>query len=212
MGQYDVTLGQFRTLLREANYKINAERYGKPMTGYGQNGEIIESTTFRPWAPGWKVEPDHPVGYVSWNDAVAFCVWLSRKEGKKYRLPTEAEWEYACRAGTNTRCYCGNDPEKLVGFANVADADRAAEFPGKKADVFDKSGKKTGKQMPHPFLSGHDGYAWTAPVGRFRPNSLGLYDMQRQLLGMVLRLVRRRLLQQITGGESSGTVHRHFAR
>ena len=134
MGQYEVTLGQFMTFLREANYKIDAERYGKPMTGYGQNGEIIESTTFRPWAPGWEVEPDHPVGYVSWNDAVAFCVWLSRKEGKKYRLPTEAEWEYACRAGTNTRYYCGNDPEKLVGFANVADADRAAEFPGSTAD------------------------------------------------------------------------------
>ena len=66
------------------------------MTGYGKNGELIESTAFRPWAPGWKVEPDHPVGYVSWNDAVAFCDWLSRKEGKKYRLPTEAEWEYAC--------------------------------------------------------------------------------------------------------------------
>jgi len=177
MGQHEVTLGQFMTFLRHAGYKIDAERDGKPMTGYGKNGESIESTAFRPWAPGWKVEQDHPVGYVSWNDAVAFCDWLSRKEGKKYRLPTEAEWEYACRAGTSTRYHSGNDPEKLIGFANVADADRAAEFPGKKVDVFDKSGKKTGKQMPYPFLSGHDGYAWTAPVGRFRPNDFGLYDM-----------------------------------
>jgi len=52
------------------------------MTGYGKNGEIIESPAFRPWAPGWKVEPDHPAGYVSWNDAVAFCDWLSRRENK----------------------------------------------------------------------------------------------------------------------------------
>jgi formylglycine-generating enzyme required for sulfatase activity len=177
MGQYEVTLGQFMTFLREAGYKIDAERDGKPMTGYGKNGEIIESPAFRPWAPGWKVEPDHPAGYVSWNDAVAFCDWLSRKENKKYRLPTEAEWEYACRAGTNSRYYCGNDPEQLIGFANVADADRAAEIPGKPVDTFDKSGKKTGKQIPYPFLSGHDGYAWTAPVGRFRPNNFGLYDM-----------------------------------
>jgi sulfatase modifying factor 1 len=176
MGQYEVTLGQFMTFLRKAGYKIDAED-GKPMTGYGKNREIIESTAFRPWAPGWEVEPDHPVGYVSWNDAVAFCDWLSRKEGKKYRLPTEAEWEYASRAGTTTRYHCGNDPEELIGFANVADSDRASEFPGKKADVFDKSGKKTGKQIPYPFLSGHDGYAWTAPVGRFRPNHFGLYDM-----------------------------------
>ena len=169
MGQYEVTLGQFMTFLREADYKIDAERDGKPMTGYGKNGETIESTAFRPWAPGWKVEPDHPAGYVSWNDAIAFCDWLSRKEGKKYRLPTEAEWEYACRAGTSSRYYCGNNPEELIGFANVADADRAAEIPGKPVDTFDKSGKKTGKQIPYPFLSGHDGYAWTAPVGRFRP-------------------------------------------
>jgi sulfatase modifying factor 1 len=159
MGQCEVTLSQFMTFLREAGYKIDAERDGKPMTGYGKNGKTIESTAFRPWAPGWKIEPDHPVGYVSWNDAVAFCDWLSRKEGKKYRLPTEAEWEYACRAGTSTRYYSGNDPEELIGFANVADADRAAEFPGKMVDVFDKSGKKTGKQIPYPFLSGHDGYA-----------------------------------------------------
>ena len=98
MGQYEVTLGQFMAFCREADYQIDAERDGKPMTGYGKNGELIESTAFRPWAPGWKVEPDHPVGYVSWNDAVAFCDWLSRKEGKKYRLPTEAEWRESRRS------------------------------------------------------------------------------------------------------------------
>jgi len=157
---------------------------------------------------GLEVEPDHPAGYVSWNDAIAFCDWLSRKENKKYRLPTEAEWEYACRAGTNSRYYCGNNPEQLTGFANVADADRAAEIPGKPVDTFDRSGKKTGKQIPYPFLSGHDGYAWTAPVGRFRPNSFWSLRHARQFLGMVLRLVRRGLLQQIAGRGPSWAANR----
>jgi formylglycine-generating enzyme required for sulfatase activity len=177
MGQYEVTLGQFMTFLRESHYKIDAERDGKPMTGYGKNLESIESTSFRPWAPGWKIEPNHPAGYISWNDAFAFCDWLSKKEHKKYRLPTEAEWEYACRAGTSTRYSCGNDPEQLIGFANVTDADRAALFPGKTVDIYDKSGKKTGQKMLYPALKGHDGYAWTSPVGSFRPNNFGVYDM-----------------------------------
>ena len=54
---------------------------------------------------------------VSWNDAVAFCQWLSRKEGKAYRLPTEAEWEHACRAGTTTRWSFGNDETALAQYA-----------------------------------------------------------------------------------------------
>jgi formylglycine-generating enzyme required for sulfatase activity len=66
---------------------------------------------------------------VSWNDAVAFCKWLSKKEGKTYRLPTEAEWEYACRAGTTTRYYSGDDPETLAKVGNVADAAFKAKFP-----------------------------------------------------------------------------------
>src|SRR5262249_30987627 len=176
MGAFEVTLAQFRTFCRDARYRTDAED-GQTKTGYGPKGDIIKSTAFRPWEPGWPIRPDHPAGYVSWNDATAFCKWLSNKEGKKYRLPTEAEWEYACRAGTNTRYHCGNDPEELVHYANTPDADRAALYPNATVATFDRAGQKTGKRIPYPFLKGHDGYAWTAPVGKFRPNSFGLYDM-----------------------------------
>jgi len=178
-------------ILREAHYQIDAERDGKPMTGYGKNGEIIESTAFRPWAPGWNIEPDHPVGYVSWNDAVAFCDWLSRKEGKKYRLPTEAEWEYVSRAGTTTRFHTGNDPEELIGFANAADADRATEFPGKTVDVFDKSGKQDRQEDSVSLPIGArrlrlDGAGRSVSTKPLRPLRYAW-----QFLGMVRRLVRR---------------------
>jgi sulfatase modifying factor 1 len=177
MGQYEVTLGQFMLFYHEAKYKIDAERDGKPSWGYNSEGRLIESTEFRPWKPGWKYEWDQPVVYVSWNDAVAFCKWLSKKEGKTYRLPTEAEWEYACRAGTNSRYHFGNDPEELIRYANASDQDRKDGRDNVIIASFDKDGKKTDTGIPFPFLKRRDGYKWAAPVGKFRPNAFGLYDM-----------------------------------
>lgn len=172
MGQHEVTLAQFLKFYHAANYKVEIERDGQPSWGY-QDGKLIESNRFRPWAPlAWKPEMDHPVIYVSWNDAVAFCEWLSKKEGKTYRLPTEAEWEYSCRAGTSSRYHFGDDQEELIRFANAADQDRKVIIAS-----FDKDGKKTDTGTPFPFLSRRDGYVWTAPVGKFKPNAFGLYDM-----------------------------------
>ena len=119
---------------------------------------------------------DHPAVYISWNDATAFCKWLSAKEKMVYRLPTEAEWEYTCRAGTKTRFSNGNDPEDLVRMGNVSDQDSRVGFEKATIAVFD-TGKKEDTQIPYPYLKGRDGYKWTAPVGKFRPNAFGLYDM-----------------------------------
>ena len=90
--------------------------------------------------------PDKPVEKVSWQDATEFCQRLSAMEEATYRLATEAEWEYACRAGSKTAFYFG-DKELLAEYAN--------------------SGQK-GRD---------DGFAKTAPIGKFRPNAFGLYDM-----------------------------------
>ncbi len=77
--------------------------------------------------PGFPQAPKHPVVAVTWNDAVAFCKWLTQKEGRHYRLPTEAEWEYACRAGTSTAYHSGDSETELLRVAGKKWADYATE-------------------------------------------------------------------------------------
>ncbi len=144
LGTYHVTRGQFQQFINDSGYRKKLANGDK----LGVSGSFTQTD-------------DHPVVEVSWNDAVAFCEWLSKKEGKTYRLPTEAEWEYCCRAGTTTRFYSGDDPETLASVANVADATFEAKF----ADVAFFG------------IKASDGYAFTSPVGRFKPNAFGLYDM-----------------------------------
>ena len=178
LGQCEVTLAQFLTFYHEAKYKLESERDGKTSLGYAADGQsLTESRELRPWAPGWKIEMDHPVVFVSWNDAEAFCEWLSKREGRRYRLPTEAEWEYACRAGTQTCFNFGKDPEELVYYGNVADHDRQLLSANVILARYDDRGNRTPDATAFPFLAHRDGYAWTAPVGRFRPNPFGLHDM-----------------------------------
>jgi formylglycine-generating enzyme required for sulfatase activity len=112
IGVYEATLGQFRKFVEETRYQTDAERSG---TGaYGKaDGKWQQRQEFT-WATmGYNRTDDEPVVNVSWNDAVAFCQWLSKKEGRLYRLPTEAEWEYACRAGSTGRYFWGDDDGKL---------------------------------------------------------------------------------------------------
>ena len=103
MGVYTVTVGQFRQFVKDAGYKTEAEKDGAGGWGYNAARKAFDSDQKYNWQNvGWEQTDDHPVVNVTWNDAVAFCDWMSKKEDKQYRLPTEAEWEYSCRAGTTT--------------------------------------------------------------------------------------------------------------
>jgi formylglycine-generating enzyme required for sulfatase activity len=158
MGIHEVTVGQFKQFVKDAGYKTQAETEGGALR-YFPDGKW-ENDPKASWRnPGFVQTDEHPVVCVSWNDAQAFCKWLGQVESKKYRLPTEAEWEHACRAGTKTRWYSGDDEASLKDVANIADAALKKALPVGDA---------------HPW---NDGYAFTAPVGRFMPNAFGLYDM-----------------------------------
>ena len=168
LGTCHVTRGQFRQFVADTAYKTDAEKGGrfKGAVGWDPDTKKVGFNEKYSWRnAGFEQTDEHPVVNVSWNDAVAFCEWLSRKEGKTYRLPTEAEWEYACRAGTTTRYYSGDDPETLVKVGNVADATFKAKFQGAKYTI-----------------TASDSYLFTAPVGLFQPNAFGLYDMHGNAL------------------------------
>lgn len=105
-----------------------------------------------------------PVIYVSWDDAKAYAAWLSERTGKRYRLPTEAEWEYAARAGTITRRFWDDEAAGACEYANVFDRKNEATIKARFGVDWE----------PHEC---EDNYAWTAPVGSFKPNGKGLYDM-----------------------------------
>jgi formylglycine-generating enzyme required for sulfatase activity len=108
IGVCEVTVGEFRQFVDAQAYRTEAERDGKGGFGWGETA--YEPKPEYTWQyVGITQTDEHPVVNVSWNDAMAFCQWLTQKEGATYRLPTEAEWEYACRAGSRTRYSYGYD-------------------------------------------------------------------------------------------------------
>ncbi len=98
-----------------------------------------------------------PVMDVTWVDAMDFIEWLSSVTGEDFRLPTEAEWEYAARAGSDDDFTYGNNDQQLCEFANIADKTTTIGWRNQDCS---------------------DGFRTTAPVGSLKPNAFGLYDMQ----------------------------------
>ncbi len=150
---------QLRSVRIEKSFAIG--RYEVTFQEYDR----FASTTGRasPDDRGWGRDR-RPVINVSWQDAVDYAQWLSQQTGHRYRLPTEAEWEYAARAGAATGRYWGEDPDQGCGYANAADLDGKRLFVGWTA------------------MRCRDGHVYTAPVGSHRDNDFGLHDM----LGNVL--------------------------
>jgi formylglycine-generating enzyme required for sulfatase activity len=161
MGATEVTVEQFRQFVEDHKYVTDAERQ---VGGGGTFNPSVKGSTSTKDARTWKSggsSGELPVVFVSWNDANESCKWLSEKDGAKYRLPTEAEWEYACRAGTTTLYSTGDDPESLAESANIPDAAFRSARPS----------------VPYSTIKGNDGFEMRSPAGLFRPNAFGLHDM-----------------------------------
>ena len=169
IGVHEVTADQFRAFVDATGHRTAAET--EASSGFNPETQTFEYDRrgFDWRNPGWRQTDEHPVLNVTWFDAVAFCDWLSTKEGRTYRLPTEAEWEYACRAGSDGRFIRGSSVDDLRAIANVQDRSLAAKQPR-----FSNSETSSYLKQPVPW---DDGHPFSAPVGSFRPNEFGLHDM-----------------------------------
>ena len=166
IGTTEVTVGQYRQFVDATAYQTQAEK--------GQMGKAATAVKFEdgvswrtPLNPKTDADENHPVAVVTYHDAVKFCEWLSQEEGRTYRLPTDAEWEYAARAGTQTRYWNGNSPRKLAEVANIPDVSRSREF----AKTF------TPSEVGFSHSGGDDGFVSFAPVGSYPANPWGLHDV-----------------------------------
>lgn len=155
LGKTEITRSQFAEFVKQTKYDAG----DKCLTL--ADGKFAERNGS--WRkPGYPQNDDHPVSCINWNDARAYAKWLSRKTGKQYRLPTEAEWEYAARAKTLSSRYWGDNPDLACLYANVTDQTAKSQIPNTLA------------WRAHGC---DDRYAYTAPVGRFKANAFGLKDM-----------------------------------
>jgi formylglycine-generating enzyme len=153
LAKYAVTRGEFAEFVAATGYSAAG--------CHVSNGDKFELNAGATWQrPGFDQTDRHPVVCVSPLDAEAYIKWYSQKSGSPYRLPSEAEWEYAARAGTTTARYWGDSSAAQCEYANGADLTAKDKFPD------------------WTVAQCRDGWVYTAPVGSFRPNPWGLYDMQ----------------------------------
>lgn len=163
IGRSEVTVGQFREFVRASGYVPDSVRLGGASVYDSRSGVMRddEHATWEDDYAGRRAQDAMPVVNVSWNDAHAYVQWLSKRTGREYRLPSEAQFAYALRAGTKTPYWWGDGT------------------PSKKVENVTGSGDRshTGRRWTHAFSGYRDGYWGPAPIQSFAPNPFGLYDM-----------------------------------
>lgn len=159
LSKLEVTVQEFRKFVEATKYETGAECWTRKM------GTAEAEVRAGNWSsPGYAPSELHPVMCVSPKDAKAYIAWLNQQTGKQYRLPSEAEWEYAARAGSKDDYFFGNDEKDLCEYANVFDQSGARAF---KRDL--------GVEWAGIYCD--DSAEYTSVVGTYKPNAFGLYDM-----------------------------------
>jgi formylglycine-generating enzyme required for sulfatase activity len=168
MGRTEVSVGQFSIFIDDTGYRTDAERAGSSRVYDPRSGRMDRQNriTWRHDYVGDRADDDLPVVHVSWNDAQAYVIWLRERTGRSYRLPSEAEFEYALRAGSQTPYWWGDGSPGSVVENLTGDGDSSP----------------TGARWNVAFRRYSDGFWGPAPVGSFEPNPFGLHDMSGNVM------------------------------
>ena len=187
VGEFDVTRDEFAAFERETGHDAGSKCFS-----WNEDDSKLEQTAGRSWRdPGFPQTGSHPVACVSWNDAAAYVEWLAKKTEQPYRLPSESEWEYAARGqtapGAYPRYFFGDSESDFCRYGNGADQTAKKKVP------------VASRWTVAPC---DDGFAYTSPVGSFKPNAFGLYDM----LGNVGQWVEDCYRDNYNGALDDGSV------
>ncbi|NBC36192.1 SUMF1/EgtB/PvdO family nonheme iron enzyme [Novosphingobium sp. FSY-8] len=167
MATLEVTNAQYARFIAETGH-VTGTNCRSFVRATGKVEEVPGADFRHPGTGAGEGAANIPVVCVSWRDATAYVAWLAKKTGKPYRLPSEAEWEYAARAGTQGDFPWAGGGAAACTYANVLDADGMAD--GALA-VFGGTGGLAAA------VACHDGFAGAAPVGSYPANAFGLHDM-----------------------------------
>lgn len=153
LAKYEVTNREFQQFLTETKHTLTMEKNDKDINCVELTFKDNEPN-FRQFSVDWTNVPEfEPATCIAYEDAESYVAWLAKSTNKAYRLPSEAEWEYAARAGTSTKFFYGDDKHQACTYGNVNDVNR------------DNSHKC------------NDGYKGYATVGMFKANPWGIYDI-----------------------------------
>jgi formylglycine-generating enzyme required for sulfatase activity len=171
VGVFHVTRGEYAAFVDATSWRGVPDAQGNSDCYlYGSGNRYVRDQDHPgDWRePGYNQTDLHPVTCVNWDDAHAFIAWLTKKSGKTYRLLSEAEYEYAARAGTTALYYWGDDPAAACLYGNWSDHTTVRVFGIRKSPA-----------------DCNDHHLFTAPVGTFKPNPFGLYDMGGNVSGLI---------------------------
>jgi formylglycine-generating enzyme required for sulfatase activity len=177
LGTTEVTVSQFRQFQEATSYQTTAERNGAGIVGldvhepekdWRAKFAFRQKPEFTWKSAGFAQQDDHPVVGVSWQDAQAFCRWLSGKEeGATYRLPNEAEWEYSCRGGSDTYFSWGDSYREIHRLANIGNTELERAHPERVLIQW----------IVNVEIDPGDPHVYTSPAGSYPANSWGIRDM-----------------------------------